>query len=138
MTLWRLVLADPAILDEDPKRRARFVVHELVHVRQFTELGYLRFTARYVKEYVAGRLRGQNHNTAYRAISAEIEARDIAAMRRCDVMAVDDQMAAGRPLDHGDKARQGRLATTGFTDHRERAAARQGQAGARPLARGGR
>lgn len=79
VTLWRLVLADPAILDEDPKRRARFVVHELVHVRQFTELGYLRFTARYVKEYVAGRLRGQNHNTAYRAISAEIEARDIAA-----------------------------------------------------------
>lgn len=78
ITLWRVVLADPEMLHEEPDRLARFVVHELVHLHQFAELGYFRFTFRYAKEYVMGRLRGLDHSAAYLAISAEKEAREVA------------------------------------------------------------
>ncbi len=78
VTLWRIVLADPEMFDDEPDRLARFVIHELVHVRQFAELGYFRFMFRYVKDYLAGRLRGEDHRTAYLAISAEEEAREVA------------------------------------------------------------
>ena len=79
MTLFRLVLADPEVLDSGPGSLARFVVHELVHVRQFARQGYVRFMSRYLSEYWKGRLRGLDHRTAYLAISAEVEAREIAA-----------------------------------------------------------
>jgi hypothetical protein len=78
ITLWRLVVADPRMFDEDPDRLARFVIHELVHLRQFAELGYFRFMFRYLREYLQGRFRGQDHPTAYLAISAEEEAREFA------------------------------------------------------------
>lgn len=78
VTLWKLVLADPEILRGDNQRLARFVVHELVHVRQFVQLGYFRFMARYLREYLSARLRGEPHREAYLAISAEVEAREIA------------------------------------------------------------
>lgn len=79
VTLRRLVLADPQLLEGDPLRLARFVIHELVHVRQFAELGYFRFMFRYIGEYLTGRLSGQDHQTAYLAISAEEEARELAS-----------------------------------------------------------
>lgn len=78
VTLWKLVLADPEIMSGDRERLARLVVHELVHVRQFTQLGYPRFMTRYLREYLAGRLGGQDHRQAYLAISAEVEARAVA------------------------------------------------------------
>lgn len=78
VTLFRLVLVDPEVLDARPERLARFVVHELVHVRQFSELGYVRFMARYLSEYWRGRQRGLNHRSAYLAINAEVEAREVA------------------------------------------------------------
>lgn len=78
VTLFRLVLADPEILGGDQRRLARFVVHELVHVRQFAELGYFRFMTRYLTEYWKARLSGQDHQAAYLGISAEVEAREIA------------------------------------------------------------
>jgi tRNA-dihydrouridine synthase len=78
VTLWRVVLADPEMFDEEPGRLARFVIHELVHVRQFAELGYFRFMFRYIREYLQGRIGGQDHRTAYLAITAEEEAREVA------------------------------------------------------------
>jgi hypothetical protein len=48
--------------------------HELVHVRQAGELGFLRFLWRYLVEYVRNRRRGMTHDDAYRAIPFEIEA----------------------------------------------------------------
>lgn len=48
--------------------------HELVHVRQWRELGRIRFAARYVGAYSAWRLRGYPHKAAYRRIPFEIEA----------------------------------------------------------------
>ncbi|HKS21962.1 MAG TPA: hypothetical protein VJZ76_04125 [Thermoanaerobaculia bacterium] len=48
--------------------------HEMVHVRQMEELGVPRFLWRYVSEYLRNRLRGMDHDAAYRAISFEREA----------------------------------------------------------------
>jgi len=48
--------------------------HELVHVRQYDDLGVVRFLSRYSAEYVGNRLRGKSHDEAYRAISLEEEA----------------------------------------------------------------
>lgn len=78
VTLGPLVLADPRLLQEHGVALARLVVHELVHVRQFAELGYARFMFRYLREYVTARLHGEGHREAYLGISAESEARDVA------------------------------------------------------------
>ena len=51
------------------------LAHELVHVRQWAELGVPRFLWRYVGAYLAGRRRGLRHDAAYRAIPFEEEAR---------------------------------------------------------------
>lgn len=79
VTLFRLVLADPEVLDAGADSLARFVVHELVHVHQFARQGYLRFMVGYLSEYWRGRLKGLDHRAAYLAIGAEVEAREIAA-----------------------------------------------------------
>lgn len=60
-------------------RVADVLRHELVHVDQWSRLGWRRFTARYAGEYITGRWRGLSHEAAYRAISLEREA---AATRR--------------------------------------------------------
>ena len=48
--------------------------HELVHVRQWRELGFAGFLVRYLGAYAAWRLRGYGHWAAYRRIPLEIEA----------------------------------------------------------------
>lgn len=53
----------------------RLVVHELVHVSQWREEGYVRFAARYLGDYLRQRLRGRPHMEAYRAIRYEVAAR---------------------------------------------------------------
>lgn len=53
----------------------KLVVHELVHVSQWREEGYLRFATRYLGDYLRERLRGRPHMEAYRAIRYEVEAR---------------------------------------------------------------
>lgn len=54
------------------------LAHELVHVRQWRELGAPRFLWRYLGAYLAGRAAGLGHDAAYRAIPLEVEARDLA------------------------------------------------------------
>ena len=65
------------VLGGDSSRLAGLVGHELVHVRQWRELGTLRFVRRYLSEYLHGRRRGLRHSQAYLAISLEKEAREI-------------------------------------------------------------
>ena len=48
--------------------------HEMVHVRQMERLGVFVFLARYLGEYIRNRVRGMNHDAAYRSISFEREA----------------------------------------------------------------
>jgi hypothetical protein len=65
------------VLGGDSLRLAGLVTHELVHVRQWRELGTVRFLRRYVAEYLRGRRNGLDHSQAYLAISLEKEARQI-------------------------------------------------------------
>ena len=53
---------------------AHLLRHELVHVRQWRELGVARFLAMYLSSYLRWRLRGYGHHDAYRRIPLEIEA----------------------------------------------------------------
>lgn len=55
--------------------------HELVHVRQWRELGILAFLMRYLGWYIWWRVRGYGHAGAYRRIPLEIEAEWLARRR---------------------------------------------------------
>lgn len=48
--------------------------HELVHVRQWRELGLVGFGVRYIGSYLLWRLRGYGHWGAYRRIPLEVAA----------------------------------------------------------------
>jgi hypothetical protein len=60
------------------------LAHELVHVRQYRELGTWRFRWAYLREYLAGRLRKEGHAAAYRNISFERAAREVEERVRRD------------------------------------------------------
>lgn len=68
ITLGRMVIVRRHAVGE------RLLRHELVHVRQFSERGRLRFLVSYVAHYVRWRSRGYSHRGAYRRIPHEIEA----------------------------------------------------------------
>ncbi len=53
---------------------AGLMAHELVHVRQFRELGTARFLVGYVGSYLRFRLNGYGHMASYRRIPLEVEA----------------------------------------------------------------
>ncbi len=55
---------------------ARLVVHELVHVSQWRQIGKLKFAALYIGDYLRGRLTRKGHEVAYREIRYEALARD--------------------------------------------------------------
>ena len=69
LTLGRIIYIAPNAADIDLHIR-----HELVHVRQVTRLGLLRFLWRYTREYLSNRWQGLDSTTAYRRISLEEEA----------------------------------------------------------------
>lgn len=54
------------------------MVHELTHIQQWRRLGPLRWARVYFGDYLRGRRRGLSHHDAYRGISLEVEARDVA------------------------------------------------------------
>jgi len=62
--------------DGDHDGDRELMAHELVHVRQYAELGYVRFSLRYLRHYALGLLRHRHHREAYLSIPAEVEARD--------------------------------------------------------------
>ena len=77
MTLPWAIYVRPDVLGGDSVRLARLVNHELVHVRQWQQLGTMRFLNRYLTDYLRGRRKGLGHNQAYLAISLEKEAREV-------------------------------------------------------------
>jgi hypothetical protein len=79
VTIWKWVFVDPELMTGDRRRLARLVVHELVHLRQVVDEGYLPFTIRYVVDYLRGRLEGKSGRQAYLDIRAEVEARELTA-----------------------------------------------------------
>jgi hypothetical protein len=54
-------------------------VHELVHVRQWSDYGALGFLRRYLGDYLGRRRRGAGHRMAYWSIRLEVEARSVAS-----------------------------------------------------------
>ena len=70
MTLGRWIL-----LRRGHDHDADLIAHELVHVRQWSDLGAVRFLVRYLGTYARGRWRGLGHTAAYEAIPLEAEAR---------------------------------------------------------------
>jgi hypothetical protein len=56
------------------------LVHELIHVRQWEQLGVVRFLWRYLTAYLHGRMKGMGHRSAYLAIPLEVEARAAARL----------------------------------------------------------
>jgi hypothetical protein len=57
------------------------VVHELTHIQQWKRLGPRRWARAYLGDYLHGRRTGLTHHAAYRSISLEVEARDVARRR---------------------------------------------------------
>ena len=72
LTLGRWVLLRG---DRIERQASSLIAHELVHVRQFAEMGVIGFLSRYLTEYVSGLIRYRSHRAAYENISFEIEAR---------------------------------------------------------------
>ncbi len=68
-TLGRFVFVKPGALGSQ-----RLMDHELVHVRQWRDLGVPGFLVRYLGAYLRWRLRRYPHWAAYRRIPLEIEA----------------------------------------------------------------
>lgn len=73
MTLGHTILMRRRHLGDAP-----LLDHEMVHVRQWEDLGVPRFLWRYLTAYGQGRARGLSHQAAYRAIPLEVEARETA------------------------------------------------------------
>ncbi len=72
MTIGRFVFLTS---DIDRSGGRTLLAHELVHVRQYAELGFIRFLLRYLRDYAAQLVRLRNHRRAYLAIPAEVAAR---------------------------------------------------------------
>lgn len=85
------------------------MAHELVHVRQFSELGWARFLVRYTRSYLRGRLSGYGHMAAYRRIPLEVEA---SWLSRLHDRAALEPAAGDVSDDEVTRARAPRLAAT--------------------------
>jgi hypothetical protein len=68
ITLGRLVIVRRGAVT------SRLLRHEEVHVRQFRQVGPIRFITSYLVHYVRWRARGYSHSAAYRRIPLEVEA----------------------------------------------------------------
>jgi hypothetical protein len=89
MTIGRFVLLRGDRIDH---RASALLAHELVHVRQFAEMGAFRFFSAYLGAYVKNLRATKNHRQAYLDIPLEQEARREASQ----------WVAAGASADDGD------------------------------------
>jgi hypothetical protein len=74
-----ITIGNRIMLRKGHEHKEQLLAHELVHVRQFHELGIPRFFARYLSEYARGIVKLRKLHAAYRAISLEVEARQEAS-----------------------------------------------------------
>ncbi len=78
MTLGTRIFVDPIVLERGGRELNALLMHELVHARQWQEMGSRRFLASYLRQYLVARVTGASHRSAYLAIEAEVEARALA------------------------------------------------------------
>lgn len=76
MTIGRFVFLRS---DLDRSGERELLAHELVHVRQYAELGVVRFLFRYLRDYFRELRQVKKHRAAYLAIPTEVDARAEAA-----------------------------------------------------------
>lgn len=74
ITFGTRIFMKPSHLLGDPQGIRFLILHELVHVRQWSEYGTFGFLRRYLGEYFRGRSRGLGHNQAYERNRLEVEA----------------------------------------------------------------
>lgn len=79
MTLFRWIFVDPRSLAGDKAKLSLLIIHEMVHLRQWSDHGVLGFLRRYLGDYLQGRFSGLTHRESYMAIDLEVEARQIQA-----------------------------------------------------------
>jgi len=79
LTVRRWIFVDPRALNGDRAKLGILIIHELVHVRQWSDLGVPGFLWRYLADYLRGRRAGLTHRDSYLAIDLEVEAREIQA-----------------------------------------------------------
>lgn len=79
MTVKNWIFVDPKYLKGDRDRLAVLAIHELVHARQWHDLGLAGFLRRYGSDYLGGRRQGLSHRDAYLEIALEVEAREVQA-----------------------------------------------------------
>lgn len=75
ITLGRRIFLAQEVADDGT---STLLAHELVHVRQWHELGVVGFTTRYLGDFVTNLRRTRRWHPAYSAIGAEVEARLLA------------------------------------------------------------
>lgn len=76
VTVGDRVLLDDRVARLERCRRLALLAHEATHVAQ-QRSGRLGFGIAYAVAYAVGRLRGRSHEAAYRAIPAEVLAREV-------------------------------------------------------------
>ncbi len=76
ITLGRHVFLADDVADDGT---SSLIAHELTHVRQWHDLGVWRFSRDYVGAFVRSLIRTRSWNASYRAIPAEVEAREDAS-----------------------------------------------------------
>jgi hypothetical protein len=76
MTLGNLILLSEHVADDGS---SSLLAHELVHVRQWSDEGRVRFLRRYLGDFAAEFVRTRSWSRSYRAIGHEVEARETAA-----------------------------------------------------------
>lgn len=74
ITLGRRIYLSGRLMERSTNYMERLLRHELAHVRQVNRLGFVRFIAQYVAEFVRHFAKERSINAAYRKISFEIEA----------------------------------------------------------------
>lgn len=74
ITLGKTIYVSQRAAERSSERLGRLLRHELVHVRQMNEHGFLRFLWRYSVEFCRHFLRERDVTRAYRLISFEAEA----------------------------------------------------------------
>lgn len=77
MAFPRKVYFRPDLLQGSLGSLGGLVVHELVHVRQWSDYGRWGFLRRYLGEYLRGRRQGLGHRHAYSSNRLELEARRV-------------------------------------------------------------
>ncbi|MEE8375140.1 MAG: hypothetical protein V3S26_02320 [Acidimicrobiia bacterium] len=77
MTLRRRIFVDPRALSGDTEKLGLLIIHELIHVRQWSDLGVPGFLKSYLGDYLRGRRAGLTHRDSYMAIPLEVEARHL-------------------------------------------------------------